>query len=89
MATYTGLGIRSKLGMRSLCYADPKSEVLCRLVLIQALASMIISSSTDGINEHKVNLTERNKDYSVFLPSISSSHDRTISRYLSRVIRPP
>ena len=30
---------------------------------------------------HKVNLTERNKDYSVFLPSISSFYDRTISRY--------
>ena len=29
----------------------------------------------------KVNLTERNKDYSVFLPSISSFYDRTISKY--------
>lgn len=30
---------------------------------------------------NKVNLTERNKDYSVFLPSISSFYDRTISKY--------
>lgn len=30
---------------------------------------------------NKINLTERNKDYSVFLPSISSFYDRTLSRY--------
>lgn len=31
--------------------------------------------------KNKINLTERNRDYSVFLPSISSFYDRTISRY--------
>lgn len=30
---------------------------------------------------NKINLTETNKDYSVFLPSISSFYDRTISKY--------
>ena len=30
---------------------------------------------------NKINLTERNKDYSVFLPSISSFYDRTLSKY--------
>lgn len=30
---------------------------------------------------NKVNLTERNKDYAVFLPSISSFYDRTLSKY--------
>ena len=30
---------------------------------------------------NKINLTERNRDYAVFLPSISSFYDRTISKY--------
>ena len=30
---------------------------------------------------NNVNLTERNKDYAVFLPSISSFYDRTLSKY--------